>query len=447
MKPSRRNVLIGCAIALAAGVIVATTPGGGSLTVQIAPEGGRTEILPFLPVCVTISVANSSATTVTARSVVPETNPLWSGGRGPIVLTPKPTPPEPFPPAMYQFVITRPEGKSVRAMFADFTWLAFLGGYTPTHPGKMGKRAVGPGETWVQDYCLGYGMTFDGTTTAVGSLFDVPGEYTVRLEMPYLVEGGAQSNEITIRVKEPESESDRKACEMVRSSPFGTVFLVPPPESYGSPFVKDLIYPINTGAAELAARVLVECPGSAYAPYAELLVGKALTLRSVETGISARPFGPDVEMNAEGYRILRQCAENENLPRRYREAALVRLKGGAAGLVSSLQHRASESAPTIESILGEPVPDVGIPWDLVFRVVSDIETGKAPPGYEEGLRSKLTPEQYEALRNAVLTNSALATSAGVNPLQEELRGFSEWAGQELRKLPWRDPNTGELSLR
>lgn len=437
MKVPKRVTGLVWALALGFALVMPGETAWSSPVLEIAVSGDGGEFLPLLPVPLTIRVTNPEATTATVTPLVRDHRVSWHN---------------PAADSLYQFVVSREDGKTVRAMFADWAWGAapYIAGDTGVDPSRIAKVALAPGETWVQDYCLGYGFVLDGATTAIRPVFDAPGEYVVRLELPYLVAGGARSSEVTVRIIEPTGEADKKAREILRGSPRATMFLSPPMLEFSSLYYRYPDYgktdtPPGVRVGDLAARILSECPGSAYAPYAELLLGKALTVRTVESGDSAHPRAPDVEKNAEGFRLLRQCAEDEKLPRRYREAALVRLGSGAAHLVDSIQQRASRSAPTLESILGTPLPDTGILPGLVFRFVSEIEAGTAPPGIEELLRSKLTAEQYEAVRKAVTSNPSVATSAGANPLQNELRGHSEWARQELRKLLWRNPATGELA--
>jgi len=63
------------------------------------------------------------------------------------------------------------------------------------------------------------------------------------------------------------------------------------------------------------------------------------------------------------------------------------------------------------------------------------------------LQRVFTPEQIETLKAAVASNEVIQAALEVSPLQNELRDLAAWARSELAKLPWRDPNTGELRMK
>ena len=445
MLRTRQTVLLLFALAFCRLGLSGEPPAQGAVQVWIEAEGAKNELLPLLPLCVTISVRNPAATAAMVTPLVPDSNwILWNRGRrgaaSPL------SGQEVTSGALYHFLVNKDEAQGDRVLFADFVHFSLVALDSPTRPSQIRKTAISAGEIWLQDYCLGYGMMVDGASPTVGLIFPTPGVYSVIIEMPYLAQGVAGSNEITIRVKEPESESDRRAYEMVRSSPVPAAFLAPPPAEYGSPFLSELRYPMSRDVIDLTSRILTACPDSAYAPYARLLWAKTLTERSVRAVDPAGSDRPDAAAGAQGFRLLRQCAEDANLPRRYREAALVRLRDGAAALVNSLLYDARRTSPTIDAILASVVPDKGIPPEFVLRMVQEVMQGTALPRVFEALRMHYTPQQIETMGNALRADDRLAQAAGLTPLQLELEGYSVWAREELCKLPWRDPNSGELTM-
>jgi len=426
--------------AFGAGIAFAT------LSLSIETEGGRTEVLPLLPVCVTIRVTNTGATTTTACPLTPDVP--WP--RLPRTSTPNQRTSrlatDKYNAPMYVFRIRDTQRKTVQATFADYTLQATIMDAMNSHPSRL-RSSIGPGQTWVQDYCLGYGLSSDWTTTHIRSLFDAPGDYAVRLEMPYLAEAGVPSNEIVVRVREPESDSDRKAYDVLRSSPFPHA-LLGPPGNHGCPFIQEIIFHIEPPVADLAARILAESPNSTYASYARLLWGKALCGALTALAYRKQLTVADAEERAEGFRLLRQSAEDSNLPRRYREAALLGLQG-AKDLDSHLRHLARKQVPSVESVLDGAKVDLGpLGPEEVFGIAYQLAVGTEGPVFgQKGFERIFTPEQIEALKVVAVSDPVIPQAAGLTPLQKELEECSEWARQELRKLPWRDPNTGELTLR
>lgn len=416
--------------------------GGDTVSVKIAVDTRSVEALPLLPVCVEIRVTNTAIMSRKLRPLIPEVGWPRSAGISSVVSA-IPATPDPFPPSMYQFVIKPESGTEFRSMFSDFTGATHVGGDRAMHPGRISLRELRPGAAWVQDYCLGFGMTYDGSRTSNQILFPDPGKYLVKLEMPFLVGGGIGSNEIGIVVRHPETENDKKAYELLYNSPFRTIFLNPPQLRYGSPLPSPNRPSVNPDAARLADEIASTCPNSRYAPYAKLIVAMATS-----EGWISDPDHPggleQANTRLAGFRLLRQCAEDPKLPRRYCEAAMRKLRTGEF-LDRRLKKAAAQRIPDLESIVPGAGSDLGgLTPQEVLGIAYQLAVGSEGPVFGRAwLEKRFTVDQIEALKTAASGNSAVAEAAGLTPLQKELQGNVNWAREELKKLPWRDPNTGE----
>jgi hypothetical protein len=155
----------------------------------------------------------------------------------------------------------------------------------------------------------------------------------------------------------------------------------------------------------------------------------------------------DLDKRTEGIRLLRQTSADLRLPRRYREQGLLSLVSGANDVTNHIQWEAYKKLPTLESVVGARVDIGGLPEDTVFKIARDIAKGRSPaPGYDELLRAKLTPEQYQKLLNVAMSDGNIAAKSADSPIQKELHDHASWARAELRKIPWRDPDTGQLRM-
>ncbi|KPL05677.1 hypothetical protein AMJ85_11255 [candidate division BRC1 bacterium SM23_51] len=353
----------------------------------------------------------------------------------------------------YRFRVRLPDETTKSVYLSDWVnWMMVEGDVRAKPP-----KPLDPGQAQILDYALAFGV---GDTAApvrntrelrkkAEPVFPLPGSYEVQLTLcgfsPPL-----ESNVLQVTIKPPADAADILAYDILSHSVWPTMFLNPPADILCFQGVSSFDYSgfLRKGSAatssvlESCRTILARCPNSAYVAYARLFLGAAL---STAWGQRRRVFNPDEE--AKGVRLLREAAEDPNLPRRYREQALLTLCSAVERIDSWLQHSGRNKMPSIESILGVASVDTGgLSAGSIFHTVHRTLEGTALPGEHKLLASKFTSEQIELLAKAVQSNSDIIEAAGVSPLQKELQEHAQWARQELCKIPWRDPENGRLNI-
>ena len=418
--------------------ISAQTPGDLSLSISLAGESEQ--CLPLLPVAVELELRNDRGATQT----------IVGTGLGVVESMFQDS------PARYLVRIERPQGKSKAVHLCD--WLNWL----IDAPGMANPaQYLAPGHRQIVEYSIGYGVP-DGSapepeygqrTRNATPVFDGVGEYRVQMVLARF-NPPLESNILRITIETPQRPGDIAAYDILSHSPWPWILLSPPVTfetkrgswGEGTPHLPEVRAVGTTSPLDTCRAILERCPGSPYAAHARLFLGAALCAGWSEVLAGAPVDTKDWDKDVEGVRLLRQAAGDIALAQRHREQALVVLREEAQALTSRIQSQGLETAPTLERLLGVETIDVGVPPEFVLRMVYDVSQGTAPPGYSELLNAKLTPQQIETIRTALATNESLAQAARVTPLQLELEGYTKWAREELCKLPWRDPLTGDLTM-
>jgi hypothetical protein len=431
------TLVLGSLVATATKSAMPAAP--ADLNMRIEAEGLRAETQPLLPVCLTITVENARASTTSLF-------PLGSESLSALKSLQAAGPSGTATDILYRFSVSGPDGSWRQVLMADWAPLGYIvGGNARPSPAPR-AALLGPGEKWVRDYCLGFGYIPENEPAA-GPIFPGPGDYTVFLEMACPGAEPVKSNSIQVRVDEPASADDGRALDILSSSDHPHILLAPPGGQSGSPFLHDLRFPVAAAVTATAERIVGECPDSTYASYAKLLLARALVEKGVEATDSATADPADSGKAIEGYRMLRACAEDPILPRRYRESALILLAEGAATLANNVQYLSKTAGgASIAGILGVQEIDLGgTEPEYVLeavRVLSENPDSRGALGLLK--RTSLTPEQIDQLKAALRDNQEFALAHGVSDVQKELRDHAEWARKELGRLPWRDPATGGL---
>jgi hypothetical protein len=416
----------------------------GPLSLAISPSDGNSEYLALLPPVLTIELKNESGTTQSINEsglVVGELANRQTRGR-------------------YRVDIRKPDMTSQSAYLSD--WVDWTAGGPPAQP-----QYLGPSRKQLLDYCLGFAVTAPPKEEEGGAdlrkravaVFDKTGEYEIRFAVVPLTSGPLESNPLKITIVQPKNPADVRAYQILAQSRWPEMFLSP--LCARSPFVlhsglggvsvltgPPLEVPATSSPLAICTQIITLCPDSAYAPYARMFFASALASGWAEclaAGQGGQPM--DLDKRTEGIRLLRQAAADPALPRRYRERGLLNLMGGTEDLSRYIQSEGRRKLPTLESVLGVKVEIGGLPDETIFELARNVARGRSPAeGFYELLRTKLTPTQCEKLMEAATSDPNIAVATGYTPLQEELRGYGEWARAELCKIPWRDPNTGQLNL-
>jgi hypothetical protein len=419
--------------------IAAMGQSASSLSLTLTP--GRSEYLPLLPVVLTITLRNDSDATSSADAPV-------LGLDGPVGTdTPR-----------YRFLVRRPDGTQIDAYHGDRVLMQ--PDLAPPH-GILGKAVVGPRRMQILDYCAACGILQLPSTpadlrkiekTAVG-VYSTLGEYQIRLMLFGSNGSRLESNLVRIVVKPPDKAPDVLAYDILKRSSWPEMFLLPldgdPSVGGIRPFPTEKIRDSTTSSPmETAREILTRCPDSEYAPYARQVLGTALCTWWGGMWVPRGGQLPDAAQQAEGIRLLRQSAEDLNLPRRFREEALLNLVESAERVSAVLQGDSKDCSQSLASILrGAKIPPNPFSPGEVFAIAKQIADHAPPPIFGQDWFEKVfTREQQEALQAAVTGNPAIAQGAGVSPVQAEMRADAAWARSELRKIPWRDPNTGQLTM-
>lgn len=364
-------------------------------------------------------------------------------------------------PPRYHFEVGRPDGTTTAVYLSDWVnWTSMVAG------GNL-SECLAPGGRDTLDYCLGLGIgqcPKDDVDPAelhrsAEAVFPTVGEYRVQLVLPRFGASGIRSNTLSISIKAPETPPDVLAHGIVSNSNAPGLFLAPPSEGtiVG---IDPLMWWRFDGTGqnwfevkrqlteEMCPEIVTRYPDSAYAPYARLFWAWALCHRFVKPAVDGEE-APDVERRVQGIDLLRPSAQDPNLPRRYREAALEILIRTATELAEFERDRAIKVLPSIESILGVAVDNMrGKSPGPVYRKAHQLLVGAEGAEISYGaLQRVFTAEQIETLKAAVASNEVIQAALEVSPLQNELRDLAAWARSELAKLPWRDPNTGELRMK
>jgi len=225
----------------------------------------------------------------------------------------------------YHFTILGPDGSTRDALFADWVnWrLDLIEAANPVQ--------IAPGESLTLDYCLG--CAADQYTSPGRQLRDIvkmgkpvfprPGNYTAQLTLRLPDQGIMKSNALAIAIQEPRSSEDRGAYEILAECQNPFVLLRAPSSAVGRGIAAQGVSSASTPTQEALSEVLFRFPNSRYAPYAQLLYALAQSQKRsmllTATGVPAQ----DVAMQIEGIRLLRECASDQQLPRRFRDGGAV----------------------------------------------------------------------------------------------------------------------------
>ena len=406
----------------------------------ISPSDGSTNSLPLLPVVLTIELRNDSDTTL----------PLEAACLG---VTESPTLGARY---LYCFRIQAPDGATEEAYLSDWVnWQIDASAMVKA------QKPLGPRRRQALDYCLGFGVRrllgpaagYSDLRREAMPLFTAPGPYRIRLTIAEGLPGALQSNVLAFQIDRPETPEDLLAYRIISGSRWPEALLTPLSMGampQGIPVLisaREFADAGSTSPLEVCRQVLARAPSSHYAPYARVFLGTAMTL-----GWGERPDVPSsgtvaVERRLEGIRTLRQAAENLALARRWREITLLKLRRGAQALSFDLQASVADRLGTLDTILGGTRVDLrGTAPILIFRAAHELTQGTAPPGVAGLLHDRFTDDQIKVIQAAMESNPALQQAVGVSPLQIELEQHTAWADAELRKIPWRDPVTGQLTM-
>jgi len=440
-RDKRCHILASVCLAFVLGVVAwgqtgAASAGPSSLT--ISAGDGKTEYLPLLPVVVTIELNNQGETSESIADgglIVAEPGHWQRRER-------------------YRFEIRNPDLTTQPAYLSDWAYW-----FIDSEPMVPQGLQLGPRRKQILDYCLGFGLGVPATEwkddlrKQATALFRKTGEFEIRLRIARLTAGPLESNPLAIKVVEPMNPSDLRAYEVLSHSRWPAMFLTPlyqgtEPSGVAVFTGPPLDVPATSSPLATCTQIVTLCPDSAYTPYARLFLASALARGWAEclaAGQGGQPL--DVDKRMEGIRLLGQAAADSALPRRYREQGLLNLLRGANDVTNHIQWEAYKKLPTLESVVGARVDIGGLPEDTVFQIARDIAKGRSPsPGYDELLRAKLTPEQYQKLLNVAMSEGNIATRSGDGAILKELQELVAWARAQLRKIPWRDPDTGQLRM-
>jgi hypothetical protein len=153
------SLLALCGVA-SSGFVVAETA-SPAFSLRISAADGRSEVLPLLPVCVTVEMANTGSKPIEVPSLVPD---VLTRGRADAAAGNESAPRAPADRPLYVFVIGRPDGTEVEAAYADHT--AIVSSSADRQRAIPPTVSLGAGESLVRDVCLGYGRMVPENTTA-----------------------------------------------------------------------------------------------------------------------------------------------------------------------------------------------------------------------------------------------------------------------------------------
>ena len=420
---------------------------GDGLSLKLSIAADQPLILPLLPVVLRIELANEGGTTQVIAGAGLDYEHYG------YIQT----------PLLYLFHVQGPDGSTKTVHFSDWVgWLYDVPGIA--NP----PQSLAAGHSQVLEYTLGLGVEdfslpkpeYPELQKQTAPTFAKTGEYQIQLALPRF-SPPVRSNVLTIRVREPENPEDVLAHYILSHSGAPELF-------FRLPGLHELLDPRGittldsrklrtmrdsgtTPPLQTCRQILAQCPGSTYAPYARLSLAVGLCFGWEEDFAAERGGIFNLDRQIERVRFLHQTARDVALPLRQREQAWLILRRYAERIDARIKSEARRTAPSLEQVLGVERVDLGgIPSDMsdiVFRVVFDTTQGSTVwKDFEDILNSRLTPGQMEMLRTAVTTNDTIQQAYGFSPLQIELQGCIDWVQQELCKLPWRDPLSGDLTM-
>jgi len=191
--------------------------------------------------------------------------------------------------------------------------------------------------------------------------------------------------------------------------------------------------------------ITTRCPNSAYAPYARIFLGGRMLVGAMDReGDSI-----DKEKRLEGIRSLRQAASDSRMSRRWRDTALVTVIDYARFLSDDSRRQGIVSVKPLAEVLAEkvdiPLSPIGL-YKAAYLTAKGTGSKDDQQFAQDTLRRYLTPAQIEAVKKYVLSDAAVEDAINLSPFDLELATHADWARAELRKIPWRDPNTGQLTI-
>lgn len=417
------------------------------LLLKISLAAGQSGFLPLVPVVIRIELANESGTTRT----------IAGAGLGCADYAYFRNPPR------YLFHVQGPDGSTKTVHFSD--WV----GWSPDIPGVPNPpRSLAAEHAQVLEYTLGLAVEdfslprpeYKELQKRAIPVFSSTGEYRVRLSLPRY-SPPVQSNVLTIRIREPKTPEDVLAHDILSRSSVPDLFFNVPATflsfrprgitNLDSRRLGNMRDSGTTSPLDTCRQILADCPGSSYAPHARLFLAVGLCRGWEEYFARERGGTFNVDRRVERVRFLYQVLHEGKLPAHTRERACLILRDAAKRIDTHTKSEARKTAPSLEQVLGVQQLDLGgITPDLsdtVFYAVFEITRGSTEwKSYDDILNSKLTPRQMETLITAVTTNELIQRANGFSPLQLEVQGYINWATQELRKLPWHDPDTGLLTM-
>jgi hypothetical protein len=414
--------------------IATTTP---LVALTIAAEDGPH--LPLLPVVVQVRFENLSSSSQTVR-----------GALGYDRLLDRRSP-------SYVFEVQNPDGSVRKVYGTDWLFRRITDGSAPDLTGPP----IDPGEHQRLDFCLGVG--FEGShdrrkdkRTGEELVFPVAGNYAVRLSMEHPTLGNLTSNDVSIVVSTPITESDREALAVLSRSHWQRMLLQPFAYYTYGPQVSVLPWhPIrqeDTSTSppfEVCERLLTEFPDSLYAHHARPILGTMLARGWYEFYWGrGKPQAVDIEKPSRGVDLLRQAAEDRVLPLRFRDAALVNLKDLSESLDIRIAGEGRDKAPIVESIFGDIPPALqkfpGGPQEALWMVYL-AEHGSQHPAAAMACKA-LTGDEYDRIAKSVRSDPHVAAWARDTELQKRLHAHAKWASARLREIPWRSLYSADLDF-
>jgi hypothetical protein len=392
-------------------------------TLTITPP--EQTVLHLLPVCVTAELRNDG-------------DPAkYIGGFGLGGLT--------LNAAGYQlrgFRVGTRDGSEV--LFCMTDWI-----YAETHAKHPGPQIPGAGAQQTLDYSVSCGVLDRDRRqyiTSSQAVFTSAGTYSVQMVLEAAL-FRLESNVVRVHVEMPYQPEDVAAHGLLAKLPqpyllMGQAAWVSgcvgwgPAGGYSPDYGEEI---------KACTEITTRCPNSAYAPYARVFLGGRMLLGEMDRQGDLI----DKEKRMDGIRLLRQAASDSRMNRRWRDAALVAIIDIAPHLSDWNRNQGITSVKPLSEVLAQkvniPLSPVGL-YKAAYLVAKDTGTAADLRFSQDMLQRYLTPAQVDIVKKYALSDPAVEDAINRSPFDLELETHADWARSELRKIPWRDPETGQLSM-
>jgi hypothetical protein len=401
---------------------VCTLP-ASTVTLTIAPA--EQTVLHLLPACVTAELRNEGDTTTT----------LGGFGLGGLTL-------DATRWRLCGFRVRTPDSSDVLVGMTD--WI-----YTDIDIPHRLPVLPGPGTRQSLDYSVSCGVLDQDRKQYKSNSRTVlvaPGTYSVQMLMDQPL-SRVESNVARIVVQMPSQPEDIAVYGLLMKLPQPYLLMAQVAGISGcvgrGPEPK-----YSLGCAEeikVCTEIVTRYPTSAYAPYARVFLGGLIIV-----GGTDRPGEvPDREKRLEGMRLLREAVADPRLIRRWRDAALVTIVDSVRSLSDDNRRQGTVSVKPLDEVLGEkvnvPLSSVGL-YKAAYLAAKGTGSKDDLQFAQDTLRRYLTSAQIETVKKYALSDPAVEEAINLSPFDLEIETHADWARAELRKIPWRDANTGELTF-